>query len=111
MHKKHNDRYITVHKKGSDTVNEKQYHLTGDKLRLIRSFANISQLQFAGILGIERRSISRWESGRSIPTAASAAKVVDFVGAKTFQRIEAILYDLENVEMMDKLRTKVNNKL
>ena len=92
-------------------MHDKQYHLTGDKLRLIRSFANISQTQFAVLLGIERKSISRWESGRSIPTAVSAAKVVSFVGEKTFQRIEAILYDLDNVEMMDQLQTKVNNKL
>ncbi|MDA1527235.1 helix-turn-helix transcriptional regulator [Bacillus cereus group sp. TH260-2LC] len=92
-------------------MHDKQYHLTGDKLRLIRSFANISQTQFADLLGIERKSISRWESGQSNPTATSAAKVVSFVGKETFQRIEAILYDLGNVEMMDKLRTKVNNRL
>ncbi|PFS14456.1 hypothetical protein COK55_13805 [Bacillus cereus] len=92
-------------------MHDKQYHVTGDKLRLIRSFANISQIQLAALLGIEHRSVSRWETGRSIPTARSSAKVVDFVGEKTFQRIEAILYDLDNVEMANDLRKRVNEKL
>lgn len=92
-------------------MHDKKYHLTGDKLRLIRVFANITQKQLAKLLGIESRSISTWEKGRYNPNAESAAKVVSFVGEETFQRIEAILYDLDNVEMMDKLRTKVNNRL
>lgn len=92
-------------------MHDKKYHLTGDKLRLIRVFANITQKQLAKLLGIESRSISTWENGRYNPNAESTAKVVSFVGEETFQRIEAILYDLDNVEMMDKLRTKVNNRL
>lgn len=92
-------------------MHDKRYHLTGDKLRLIRVFANITQKQLAELLGIKNRSISTWENGRFNPTAESAAKVVSFVGEQNFQRIEAILYDLDNVEMMDELRSKVNNKL
>ncbi|MBE5104160.1 helix-turn-helix domain-containing protein [Bacillus sp. FSL L8-0152] len=92
-------------------MHDKKYHLTGDKLRLIRAFANIKQKQLAELLGIESRSISTWETGRFNPTAESAAKVVSFVGERNFQRIEAILSDLNNVEMMDELRLKVNNKL
>lgn len=46
-----------------------------DKLIIIRDQNHLSQQEFADRIGVSRQTVSRWESGKSTPSAAQIAKI------------------------------------
>ncbi|MCX9098296.1 helix-turn-helix domain-containing protein [Bacillus anthracis] len=86
------------------------YQITKEKLRLIRSLAGVSQREFAELIGTNKRSVSAWEIGRSIPNADSAKKVVNFVGEDEFRLLDSVVYALPLQDLSLKLREKAANK-
>ena len=49
-----------------------------EKLTFLRRRAGMSQEQLADQLGITRQSVSKWESGASVPELAKLIAIADF---------------------------------
>lgn len=55
----------------------------GDKIRLLRDKADISQAELARKLSVTRSSINAWESGLSAPTAVYLVELAKFFHVST----------------------------
>jgi len=49
---------------------EEQPHLTGPEVRFIRKYLELTQTQFADLLGVEDQSVRRWEKLGRVPKQA-----------------------------------------
>jgi transcriptional regulator with XRE-family HTH domain len=48
-----------------------------DACRLIRERAGLTQRELAGVIGVSRATVSRWESGRRIPRGPTLRRYLD----------------------------------
>lgn len=46
---------------------------TPDQLKKLRERMNLSKVEFAKLLGVEARTVARWENGTARPTGAAEA--------------------------------------
>jgi putative zinc finger/helix-turn-helix YgiT family protein len=53
-----------------DTYRKKYGLLSGDEIRSVRERFNLTQADFARLLHLGSNTISRWEAGRNVQTAA-----------------------------------------
>ncbi|WP_445662209.1 helix-turn-helix domain-containing protein [Bacillus sp. FSL R9-9530] len=83
------------------------YQITSDKLRLIRALTGVSQRQFANLIGVDKRSVSAWEVGRSIANQDSVKKIVQFVGEDNYKQLDSLFYAMETQELTQRLQRKV----
>lgn len=93
-------------KRRSDTM----YQITKEKLRLIRTLTGVSQREFADLIRTNKRSVSAWEVGRSIPNVDSVKKIVDFVGEEEFRLLDSVVYALPLQDLSIKLKEKAASK-
>ncbi|MCR6845258.1 MULTISPECIES: DNA-binding transcriptional regulator [Bacillus] len=84
--------------------------ITIEKLKLIRTLTGVSQRKFAELIGANKRSVSAWEVGRSIPTKSSIEKVVKFVGEDEFRMLDSVVYATPLHDLSRKLREKAASK-
>ncbi len=56
-------------------VSLRQQPLFGGLIREMRSLSNLTQAQFAAVIGVNYVTISRWESGRIQPSALALRQV------------------------------------
>lgn len=87
------------------------YQITGDKLRLIRALANVSQRELADLIGVDKKSVSAWEVNRSVCSTESVAKIVNFVGEENFKLIDARFYAIQTQDIMKQLQRKAHERL
>ncbi|TKI79279.1 helix-turn-helix domain-containing protein [Bacillus mycoides] len=80
--------------------------MTSGKLKLIRTLIGVSQREFAELIGTNKRSVSAWEIGRSIPTKSSIKKVVEFVGEEEFRLLDSVVYATPLHDLSIKLKEK-----
>ncbi len=71
-----------------------------DKLRLLRTQANLSQEDLADELHVSRQSVSKWESGISFPEIIS---ISDYFHVSLDALLKAPLHDTPITETMDRL--------
>lgn len=90
---------------------KRMYQITGDKLRLIRALANVSQRELADLIGVDKKSVSAWEVNRSVCSAESVAKIVNFVGEENFKLIDARFYAIQTQDIMKQLQRKAHERL
>lgn len=57
--------------------------MIGDRIRLLRDKANISQAELARKLSVTRSSVNAWESGLSAPTAVYLVELARFFHVST----------------------------
>jgi transcriptional regulator with XRE-family HTH domain len=87
------------------------YHITSEKLRLIRTLTGVSQREFGELIGTNKRSVSAWEVGRSQLSQDSVKKIVDFVGEDEFKLLDSVVYAMPMQEISMKLKRKAAAKL
>lgn len=74
-----------------------------DKLRLLRTQANLSQEDLADELHVSRQSVSKWESGISFPEIEKLISISDYFHVSLDALLKAPLYDTPITETMDRL--------
>ncbi|HDR4869084.1 MULTISPECIES: helix-turn-helix transcriptional regulator [Bacillaceae] len=84
------------------------YQLNSSKLKLIRGLMGVTQKQFADLVGVDTKSVSAWEVGRSIANQDNVKRVVQFVGEKNFEQIDAWFYSTDTQRLMNDLQRKVS---
>lgn len=84
------------------------YQLNSSKLKLIRGLMGVTQKQFADLVGVDTKSVSAWEVGRSIANQDNVKRVVQFVGEKNFEQIDAWFYNTDTQRLMNDLQRKVS---
>ncbi|KAB7674917.1 helix-turn-helix transcriptional regulator [Bacillus sp. B1-WWTP-T-0.5-Post-4] len=84
------------------------YQLNSSKLKLIRGLMGVTQKQFADLVGVDTKSVSAWEVGRSIANQDNVKRVVQFVGEKNFKQIDAWFYSTDTQRLMNDLQRKVS---
>lgn len=84
------------------------YQLNSSKLKLIRGLMGVTQKQFADLVGVDTKSVSAWEVGRSIANRDNVKRVVQFVGEKNFEQIDAWFYSTDTQRLMNDLQRKVS---
>jgi transcriptional regulator with XRE-family HTH domain len=57
--------------------------LVGPRLREMREAAGLSQVEFAGKIGVRQNTVSRWERGDQEPTLAVVVQLAEFFGVST----------------------------
>ena len=73
--------------------------MKSQQITRIRLHLNLSQADFARLIGVDRACINRWEHGKIIPSNKSAAKIAKFrrMGKKAlaaeFQRLEREMWE------------------
>ncbi|MEA5039826.1 MAG: helix-turn-helix transcriptional regulator [Clostridiaceae bacterium] len=55
----------------------------GEKLTILRKARGLSQEDLAGKIGVSRQSVSKWESGQSVPEIEKVILLSDFLGVTT----------------------------
>ena len=70
----------------------------GQFLRKLRNEKKLTQEQFAEIIGVSNRSISRWENGVNMPDFDLLIQIADYFDVS----IEEILDGERKIENMDK---------
>jgi putative transcriptional regulator len=84
------------------SINEMKRHLAGKRVRgvrvthvgltdvqAIRKAANISQSQFAKLIGVNLRTLQNWEQGRTCPTGPARA-LLKIVASNPKSALEAL---------------------
>jgi putative transcriptional regulator len=68
------DRIVHVHKTASRTT-----RLTDPEVKGIREKTGLSQIRFAALIGVSKRTLENWEQGRRQPTGPAKAllRIVD----------------------------------
>ena len=56
---------------------------TGEKIKVLRKKANMSQEQLANVLGLSRQAVSRWETENAIPETNIVLKLSDIFHVTT----------------------------
>ncbi|HFJ9281771.1 hypothetical protein AT278_20640 [Bacillus cereus] len=84
------------------------YQLNSSKLKLIRGLMGVTQKQFADLVGVDTKSVSAWEVGRSIANQDNVKRVVQFVGEENFEQIDAWFYSTDTQRLMNDLQRKVS---
>lgn len=74
-----------------------------DKLRLLRTQANLSQEDLADELHVSRQSVSKWESGISFPEIEKLISISDYFHVSLDALLKAPLHDTPIAETMDRL--------
>lgn len=74
-----------------------------DKLRLLRTQANLSQEDLADELHVSRQSVSKWESGISFPEIEKLISISDYFHVSLDALLKAPLHDTPITETMDRL--------
>lgn len=64
-----------------------------DKLRLLRTQANLSQEDLADELHVSRQSVSKWESGISFPEIEKLISISDYFHVSLDALLKAPLHD------------------
>ena len=54
-----------------------------DRVKKLRNDMGLSQAMFAGILGVSKKAVEAWESGRNVPKGP-AARMMDLMSEKAF---------------------------
>ena len=76
-----------------------RYRMKSQQITRIRLHLNLSQADFARLIGVDRACINRWEHGKIIPSNKTAAKIAKFrrMGKKAlaaeFQRLEREMWE------------------
>ena len=71
-----------------------------DKLRLLRTQANLSQEDLADELHVSRQSVSKWESGISFPEIEKLISISDYFHVSLDALLKAPLHDTPITETM-----------
>ncbi|MFA5537245.1 MAG: helix-turn-helix transcriptional regulator [Bacillota bacterium] len=66
-----------------------------EKIQQLRKRNNLSQEQLADKLGISRQSISKWESGQSVPEVDKIIQLSDIFGVTTDYLLKKVDFQLE----------------
>lgn len=66
-----------------------------EKIQQLRKRNNFSQEQLAEKLGVSRQSISKWESGQSVPEIDKIVQLSDFFEVTTDYLLKDIEYQIE----------------
>ena len=74
-----------------------------DKLRLLRTQANLSQEDLADELHVSRQSVSKWESGISFPEIEKLISISDYFHVSLDALLKEPLHDTPITETMDRL--------
>ena len=74
-----------------------------DKLRLLRTQANLSQEDLADELHVSRQSVSKWESGISFPEIEKLISISNYFHVSLDALLKAPLHDTPITETMDRL--------
>lgn len=85
--------------------------LLGKKIQLLRKQNKITQEQFAEMIGIEPKSVSKIENGKNYPapeTISSIAKALDVDIFELFVFENEIPYETMKKEIIDSLEDKKN---
>lgn len=59
-----------------------------NRIKFLREKANLSQKQLACKLGIGRSTVSKWETGVSLPTAAKLVPLAKLLGCSTDELLQ-----------------------
>ncbi len=70
----------------------------GQFLKALRKEKNLSQEQFAEIMGVSNRSVSRWENGMNMPDLDILIQISEYYDVE----LKEILDGEKGVDMMDK---------
>lgn len=85
--------------------------ILAEKIQQLRKRNNLSQEQLSDKLGISRQSISKWESGQSIPEIDKIIQLSDVFGVTTDYLLKNIDCKLENtIENNNKNKNSKNNR-
>ena len=60
----------------------------GERLKALRECRRLTQKQLANILGIEERSVSRYEEKDSLPRVDTAVKIARYFGYSVEEMVE-----------------------
>ena len=60
----------------------------GKRLKALRECRGLTQKQLANILGIEERSVSRYEETDALPRVDTAVKIAKFLGISVEEMVE-----------------------
>ena len=62
------------------------------EIKVIREGLNLSQKNFAFVLGVSQKTVEAWESGRNVPqgTAQRFLQMLKFVGKKMLEEFKVI---------------------
>lgn len=60
----------------------------GKRLKALREWRGLTQKQLANILGIEERSVSRYEEKDSLPRVDTAVKIAHYFGYSVEEMVE-----------------------
>ena len=55
---------------------------TGEKIRFVRESKDLSQEQFAEVLGVSRQTVSKWETGAAVPDGEKIAVLCERLGVR-----------------------------
>lgn len=84
-------------------VIEKRARLTGDEIRFLRTFLDLSAAALARKIGTKRETVSRWESGKQ-PIGTQADKLLRLMVAYRVP-VKDYLEALDNVATEESIRT------
>lgn len=69
-------RYLRALAAGDDNATPDGTRVAADDIKTIRALADLTQTQFADLLGVRQQTISEWEVGHYTPCEASARHIV-----------------------------------
>jgi len=73
-------------------------------IRHIRETIALSQTEFAGKIGVDRLSVTRWENGRSVPNRIAQRKMYDIAKENNVKLFDHIMQDIpEHKKESDKV--------
>lgn len=95
-------------------VVSKPFELSGDDVRFVRKFLNLSGDKFAKLLDVDRATISRWENSEQ-SIGAQSDRLIRLVavglGDGLKEKLEAVIQQFEGIKKQKKkVRLEVNSE-
>lgn len=78
----------------------------GEKIYNLRKKNNLSQEDLAGVLNVSRQTISKWETGESLPDFDKIVPLCDYFKIRTDDLLKGTLEEIEEIEREDETEQK-----
>ena len=82
--------------------------MSGLKIKRYREEKHYSQEELASLLGVTRRTISRWEQNNSKPNADELSKIAKFIGVTEEELLSDDMYNSSS-NVLDRISDGVDN--
>ena len=81
--------------------------MSGGKIKEYRQRSNYSQKELANLVGVNQRTIMRWEQNQTQPNTEEAKKLMEIIGIPFPELIESD--SVESISALDKISDSVDN--